>query len=265
MTDNPDNTVLWDRLAKTDPKATKEFTRAGGFKGKAIKPIYTERKMTEVFGPCGTGWGIREPQFTTVNAGDDILVYCTAVVWYERDGKHHDLVGVGGDVVLKKNRDGRLMADDEAFKKAFTDAVGNAMKHIGMSADVHMGQHDDDKYVTALRREFDDSGAVSGETPSPATDPKGTDKGSHRVDPKTAEIDEKATKKANEIIADIQKSPSLADAFRVLHAEGLADITDGRWLLDPATPIDWLNKARPLEYERIKDAYNTFQNKDIAA
>jgi len=29
----------------------------GGFKGTAIKPTYLMRKATEVFGPCGEGWG----------------------------------------------------------------------------------------------------------------------------------------------------------------------------------------------------------------
>jgi hypothetical protein len=53
-----DNLALWDRLGKTDPKHTKGFSRAGGFKGTAIKPIYTTQKMTEEFGPAGKGWGM---------------------------------------------------------------------------------------------------------------------------------------------------------------------------------------------------------------
>lgn len=152
-----DNTDLWKRLAVTDPDHTKKFQRAGGFQGTAVKPIYTELKMTEEFGPCGVGWGINEPSFITVPTADEILVYCTVSIWYERDGKRSAPVfGVGGDLAVKKFNSGKVAADDEAFKKAFTDAIGNAMKHIGMSADVHMGQHDDSKYVTAVRREIAD-------------------------------------------------------------------------------------------------------------
>jgi hypothetical protein len=66
--------------------------------------------------------------------------------------------GVGGDKVVGKNKHG-LFSDDEAFKKSYTDALSNAMKQIGAAADIHMGQHDDDKYVTAMRQEF------AGETP----------------------------------------------------------------------------------------------------
>ena len=148
------NLAIWDKLGKTDPKHTKPFNRAGGFKGTAVKPVYTEHKMTEVFGPCGTGWGFTEPQFQTVPGSDgQVAVYCWLSLWYVEGGKRSELVpGVGGDMVVVK-QSGGLRTDDEAFKKAFTDAIGNAMKHIGMSADVHMGRFDDSKYVDELKAE----------------------------------------------------------------------------------------------------------------
>ena len=81
------------------------------------------------------------------------VVYCWLTLWYVHDGARSSPVpGVGGDMVIVKQSSG-LRTDDEAFKKAFTDAIGNAMKHIGMSADVHMGRFDDSKYVNDLRRE----------------------------------------------------------------------------------------------------------------
>ena len=46
-------------------------------------------------------------------------------------------------------------SDDEAFKKAYTDALSNAMKFIGVAADVHMGLFDDNKYVQEVRSEFE--------------------------------------------------------------------------------------------------------------
>lgn len=161
------NLNIWDRLARTDPKHTKPFKRAGGFEGKAVKPIYTDQKMTEMFGPCGVGWGISEPSYQLVNGPDgEVAVYCWLSIWFrnaDTGEKSEPIPGVGGDFVVVKNKYG-LKADDEAFKKAATDAIGNAMKHLGMSADVHMGQHDDDKYVTALRRELAEEEAAA--TPS---------------------------------------------------------------------------------------------------
>lgn len=147
-------TDIWDELGKTDPAHTKKFQRAGGFKGTAIKPIYTERKMTEEFGPCGIGWGINEPTFQVVPGTEgQTAVYCTASIWIKvGEILSAPIYGVGGDMVIVKQSSGSR-TDDEAFKKAFTDAIGNAMKHLGMSADVHMGLFDDSKYVREREEE----------------------------------------------------------------------------------------------------------------
>jgi hypothetical protein len=149
-----ENLTIWNTLGRTDPDHTKGFSRAGGFRGTAVKPVYTEQKMTETFGPCGIGWGFSEPQFQLVPGSDgQTAVYCWLSLWYVHGGaRSAPIPGVGGDMVIVKQSSG-LRTDDEAFKKAFTDAIGNAMKHIGMSADVHMGRFDDSKYVQELRDE----------------------------------------------------------------------------------------------------------------
>lgn len=147
-----DNLSLWEKLGKTDPSHTKSFTRGGGFKGTAIKPMWSYKRMTEEFGPCGKGWGVCEPSFQVVPGPEgEVLVFCTASIWY---GPEKNLVfGVGGDKAVGKNKYG-LQTDDEAFKKAFTDAITNALKMIGVGADVHMGLFDDSKYVNTMRDEF---------------------------------------------------------------------------------------------------------------
>lgn len=147
------NLDIWDKLGKTDPAHTKGFKRAGGFGGTAIKPIYTTKKMTEEFGPAGLGWGMGEPTFQTVAGSEgQVAVYCTVELWWTNGSSRNSVYGVGGDMVVVKQSSG-LRTDDEAFKKAFTDAMGNAMKHLGMSADVHMGLFDDSKYVQEMREE----------------------------------------------------------------------------------------------------------------
>jgi hypothetical protein len=165
-----ENTKLWDTLGHTDPKHTKPFTRGGGFKGTAIKPIWSYLRMTEQFGPCGTGWGTNPPDFTVQDCGEERLVFCTASIWY---GQRDQICwGVGGDKVVGKNKYG-LATDDEAFKKAYTDAITNALKMIGVGADVHMGMFDDNKYVNTMREEFSEteprslSAAVNPSAPPP--------------------------------------------------------------------------------------------------
>lgn len=162
------NTDIWAALGKTDPRHTKPFKRAGGFSGTALKPIWIIKRLTEQFGPVGVGWGIGAPSFQTVDAAGEVLVYCTVACWH---GKPDNVFyGVGGDKVLTKRQSG-MFADDEAFKKAFTDAVGNAFKFLGVGADIHMGQFDDSKYVRMTGAEFAASEKGQGHSQDGAVSP----------------------------------------------------------------------------------------------
>jgi hypothetical protein len=149
---NDANMQIWNALGKTDPVHTKKFQRAGGFKGTAMKPIWIIKRMTEQFGPCGQGWGINAPTFQVEHTPDVSVVYCTASIWWE--DRQNVIYGVGGDQVRKQFNSGEFV-DDEAFKKAFTDAVNNALKYLGVGADIHMGQFDDNKYVAEIKAEFE--------------------------------------------------------------------------------------------------------------
>lgn len=219
-----DNLAIWNTLGRTSPDQTKQFKRGGGFTGTAIKPIYTEQKMTEQFGPCGIGWGFSEPQFQIVpGANNEVMVYCWLTLWFVHEGaRSMPIPGVGGDKIvthIKANeqykRPERWESDDEAFKKAFTDAIGNAMKHIGMSADVHMGRFDDSKYVNDLRRE--DAEANSNPAPTQA-----------RVTPANHPVTRTDTGPAGVPLSD-------ADQEILVNATKSA----GRMCVDPDTLREW--------------------------
>jgi hypothetical protein len=166
-----DNLAIWNALEKTDPAHTKGFKRAGGFSGTATKPIYSIKRMTEQFGPVGIGWGNTEPKFEVVAASGEIMVFCTAGLWH--GSRENVFWGVGGDKVSAKRSSGDAFNSDEAFKASFTDALSNAMKLLGMSADIHMGRFDDHKYVRELEKEF--SGGAKAETESKRTDEQYTE------------------------------------------------------------------------------------------
>ena len=146
------NTEIWDKLKRVPPEHLKAFKRGGGFTGTAIKPMWTFHRVTEVLGPVGKGWTIDEPLFETVPGHDgEMLVFCKVAVTVEGG---HRFFGVGGDKVVKYikaderySRPERWENDDEAFKKAYTDALTNALKLLGAGADVHMGLWDGNKYV----------------------------------------------------------------------------------------------------------------------
>lgn len=221
-----DNLRHWSALEKTDPKHTKPFDR-GRFKGTATKPIWHELRMTEHFGPCGVAWGMDQPEFQLVPAGNEIVVYCTVAVWYMDDGKRATVYGVGGDKVLAVQRTGPFVSD-EAFKAAFTDAIGNAMKHIGVGADIHMGLFEDNKYVAAAQREFADDG------PYPSAQPQAPrDAGMVRaadVPPQkangngdaTMSVERRATIFREEMTARFAKCKMPADVDTIIHNNGKA-------------------------------------------
>jgi hypothetical protein len=145
LADASRNLALWNRLKRTDPRATKPFTRSGGFRGTQIDPTWRLQMMTEVFGPVGKGWGYEQLEWTV----HDSMVFILARAWY-RDPETGEVCHTGpqwgGNELMRRRRDGSEEPNDEAFKMAMTDAVGKCLVQIGLAADVHMGQFDDSKY-----------------------------------------------------------------------------------------------------------------------
>jgi len=163
-----DNTRIWDQVDVTDPSATKNFTGMGGFKGTAIKPTYLMHKATEVFGPCGEGWGwvVLEDRFDEggplqaptkewpdaprINAKLHTL---KIELWYlGKDGQKCTIQHYGHTPFVYF-QSGKIMTDWEAAKKSLTDAIGKCLQPLGFAADIHMGLFDDTAYVDAVRDE----------------------------------------------------------------------------------------------------------------
>lgn len=139
-----DNLKLWNRLKRTDPKATKPFARAGGFRGTQIDPTWRIQMMTEVFGPVGQGWGYEQLDWTVAER----MVFICVRVWY-RDPDSGERCWTGpqwGGTEMVRRRSGLESPDDECFKMSMTDAVGKCLLQLGLAADVHLGQFDDSKY-----------------------------------------------------------------------------------------------------------------------
>ncbi|CAO3409596.1 hypothetical protein [Azospirillum largimobile] len=139
-----DTMFLWNRLKRTDPKATKPFTRSGGFRGTQIDPTWRFQMMTEVFGPIGKGWGYEQVDWTIAER----MIFICARVWYiDPESKEKCFTGPQwGGTEMVRRRNGMEMPDDECFKMSMTDAVGKCLLQLGLAADVYMGQFDDSKY-----------------------------------------------------------------------------------------------------------------------
>lgn len=139
------NLHFWNALKRTDPRATKPFTRSGGFRGTQIDPTWRLQIMTETFGPIGKGWGYEQVDWTIAER----MVFVCLKVWY-RDPESGEVCWTGpqwgGTEMVRRRRDGVEAPDDECFKMSVTDALGKCLLQLGLGADVHMGQFDDSKY-----------------------------------------------------------------------------------------------------------------------
>lgn len=139
-----------ERYAKAScvPKRVLKPIGAGRLKGKSdINPQWKISLMTEIYGMCGIGWKFEVTDKTTVPVGNtgEVMVFMTVAV-YIKDGEKwsEPVYGMGGDFIVKKERNG-LYSNDEAYKMCLTDALGNALKYIGVAADVYE-QLNDTKY-----------------------------------------------------------------------------------------------------------------------
>ena len=130
------------------PKRVLKTIDVGRLKGKSdINPQWKISLMTEIYGMCGIGWKfeVTEKNTVTTNTGE-VMLFMTVAVYIKNGEKWSDPVyGLGGDFIVKKERTG-LHCNDEAYKMCLTDALGNALKYIGVAADVYE-QLNDTKYA----------------------------------------------------------------------------------------------------------------------
>lgn len=151
------NLELWDRVFATDPKHTKGFTRSGGFRGTAIKPMYSFHKATEEFGAMGEGWGWEVLEDRIEHGPEERSIWFSKVrVWYRKEpGGEVFWTGAqwGATELVAKRKDGGYFMDEEAAKKSVTDAATKCLSYLGFGGDVHMGMFDDSKYVSRIAEE----------------------------------------------------------------------------------------------------------------
>lgn len=116
----------------------------GNLKGMSdINPQWRVEIMTEQFGLCGIGWKYEIVSTSTVECSNGEILVFMRINLYVKDGEawSNPIPGYGGDKIVIKNKNG-LIPNDEAYKMVLTDALGNAMKNIGVAADVYRGLWD---------------------------------------------------------------------------------------------------------------------------
>lgn len=144
----PANLTLWGAYHTPPPDACKEFTRAGGFRGTAIDPMWLIRCATEQWGPMGDRWGleIEADWFETLDP-NHILHISDCILYYPGpSGERAKVPCIGQTWAVYPGKSGSIY-DEEAPKKSRTDAVSKGLSWLGFGAAVHMGSHSGSKYV----------------------------------------------------------------------------------------------------------------------
>lgn len=148
------NLELWNKVCTTDPKDTKR-AKLGQMEITAICPQSQRQKATEIFGPFGLGWGIKDEQYSFMDIGDTKLCTYRALLWYKYD-KNEGVLPITGNIkvaFVTNAGKGYLKIDDEYSKKVSTDALTKGLSTLGFNADIFLGKYDDNKYVQSLKND----------------------------------------------------------------------------------------------------------------
>ena len=127
------------------PKDAQKPFNNGRFKGTDINPMWRIKMLTEAFGPAGIGWYTELTDKWLDNVEDETVCSVAINLHVKVDGEwSKPIYGIGGSKILAQEKKGPY-ADDEAYKKAYTDAISVACKALGMGADIYWG-NDRTKY-----------------------------------------------------------------------------------------------------------------------
>lgn len=137
-------------LVMQAPSNALKQINAGRLRGKSdINPQWKIEAMTEVYGLCGEGWYHECTKEDIIKLDDNqVMVFMEVHVYIKnKDGEwSKPIVGFGGDFIVKKENNG-MHFNDEAKKMCYTDALGNALKNLGVANDIYRGMWDGSKYT----------------------------------------------------------------------------------------------------------------------
>lgn len=142
------NLSVWNQFNQVPAHFTKPIA-GGKLKGKSdINPQWRLMAMTQAFGSVGHGWTYRIVRTWNEIAPDgSVMCFAEVAVKTKLDGEWgQEFSGIGGSNTVEKNKNG-LVANDEGYKMAVTDALSVAFKAVGVAADIYLGNYDGSKYL----------------------------------------------------------------------------------------------------------------------
>lgn len=144
-----DNLRIWNQCKQVPTQHLKPI-QAGRLKGKSdISPQWRMQIMTEMYGPCGVGWKYTiDRLWTEKGHGEEVFAFAQISLYTKEDTIYwsEPIPGIGGHFLIEQESRGPHN-NDEAYKMATTDALGVAMKALGVAADIYLGLFDGSKYM----------------------------------------------------------------------------------------------------------------------
>lgn len=132
---------LYNKVRNVPLEAQKTIKggRLSGFTD--INPMWRIQILTENFGICGIGWKVEIiKQWLEPYSNGEVAAFCDINLYIKQDGAWSDAIpGAGGAKFVAKESSG-MYVDDEAYKKAYTDALSVACKMLGIGADVYWSE-----------------------------------------------------------------------------------------------------------------------------
>ena len=152
----------YEKMRRVPVSALREI-KAGTLKGKTdINPQWRYEIMDATFGACGIGWKYEIVDLWNYSTPDGtVLAFAKVNVYVKKPLTNADthesewsdpVPGVGGNTLVDmckgygENDPKRAVPNDEGYKMAITDAIGTALKMIGVAADIYAGRWDGTKY-----------------------------------------------------------------------------------------------------------------------
>lgn len=161
------NIDMYNSLSRPPKTALKPIV-GGRLKGMTdINPQWRYKIMTEKFGLVGTGWKYEVKNlWTETGANNEKLVFAQISLFVKINKDWSEpIVGIGGSRLVTTEK-GTLVSNDEGYKMAVTDALGTAMKLLGVAASIYEDLWDGSKYK-------DEAPNKQNAPKAPAFEPKG--------------------------------------------------------------------------------------------
>lgn len=138
MGNDVDNMALWDQVCVTPFEITKKVEQRGGFT--AICAQAQLKRATELWGPYGANWGVKNLTYLTIkDKAGQVVELCLDADFFYPGGEFQ----LGADIKYRAGNDSR--------KKLLTDLTTKALSKLGFNSDVFEGKYDDNKYLAGLK------------------------------------------------------------------------------------------------------------------